>query len=89
VTPRIEPGLATIDSVVSLRHFGGDVLLLTSPSDKRVPAALSVGMWRELRRTGVHASLVKFDATGHGGIPDSPEYGSVLTGFLGRVKGPQ
>ena len=89
VTPHIEPGLAAIDSVVSLRHFGGDVLLLTSPSDSRVPAALSVRMWRDLRRAGVHASLVKFDAAGHGGIPNSPEYGTVLTGFLNRVKGPQ
>jgi pimeloyl-ACP methyl ester carboxylesterase len=89
VKPHIEPGLAAIDSVVSLRHFGGDVLLLTSPSDQRVPAALSVRMWRQLRREGVHASLVQFDATGHGGIPNSPEYGAVLTGFLNRVKGPQ
>jgi len=74
---------------VSLRHFGGDVLLLTSPSDKRVPAALSVRMWRELRRAGVSASLVQFDTAAHGGIPHSPEYGTVLTGFLSRVKGPQ
>jgi pimeloyl-ACP methyl ester carboxylesterase len=89
VKPHIEPGLASIDSVVSLRHFGGDVLLLTSPSDKRVPAALSVRMWRELRRAGVSASLVQFDTAAHGGIPHSPEYGTVLTGFLSRVKGPQ
>jgi pimeloyl-ACP methyl ester carboxylesterase len=89
VTPRIEPGLASIDSMVSLRHFGGDVLLLTSPSDRRVPAALSMRMYRELRRLGVHAALVQFADIDHGGIPHSPEYGSVLTAFLDRVKGPQ
>jgi len=46
VTPRIEPGLASIDSMVSLRHFSGEVLLLTSPSDHRVPATLSMRMYR-------------------------------------------
>jgi uncharacterized protein len=89
VQPRIEPGLASIDSIVSLRHFDGDVLLLTSPSDRRVPAALSVRMYRELRRLGVQAAIVQFAATGHGDIPHSPEYGSVLTAFLNRVTGPQ
>ena len=89
VKPHIEPGLASIDSVVSLRHFGGDVLLLTSPSDHQVPAALSVRMYRELRRAGVHTALVQFDDAGHGGIPNSPEYGPVLAAFLNRVKGPQ
>ena len=89
VKPRIEPGLASIDSLVSLRHFGGEVLLLTSPSDHRVPAALSVSMYRELRREGVHTALVQFEDTSHGGIPHSPEYGSVLTAFLNRVKDPQ
>ncbi|MEJ0035543.1 MAG: alpha/beta fold hydrolase [Gammaproteobacteria bacterium] len=88
VKPHIEPGLASIDSIVSLRHFGGDVLLLTSPSDERVPAALSVRMYRELRRAGVRTEVVLFDAR-HGGIPHSPEYGPVLTAFLNRVKGPQ
>jgi pimeloyl-ACP methyl ester carboxylesterase len=89
VKPRIEPGLASIDALVSLRHFAGDVLLLTSPSDHQVPAALSERMFRELRLNGVHAALVQFPASGHGGIPHSPEYASVLTGFLNRVKGPQ
>ena len=89
VRPHVEPGLASIDSVVALRHYPGDVLLLTSPSDDRVPAALSVRMYRELRRAGVHTALVQFDDTGHGGIPHSPEYSSVLTAFLDRVKGSQ
>lgn len=89
VKPRIEPGLASIDTIVSLRHFGGEVLLLTSPSDRRVPAALSVKMYRELRRLGVDTTLVKFAVDGHGSIPHSPEYGTVLTSFLHRVKGPQ
>jgi dienelactone hydrolase len=89
VRPHIEAGLASIDSVVSLRHFGGDVLLLTSPSDHQVPATLSVRMYRELRRAGVHTALVQFEDTGHGGIPHSPEYGPVLAAFLNRVKGPQ
>jgi uncharacterized protein len=89
VKPHIEPGLASIDSVVALRHYAGDVLLLTSPSDHRVPAALSVRMYRELRRAGIRTALVQFDDTGHGGIPHSPEYSSVLTAFLDRVKGPQ
>jgi pimeloyl-ACP methyl ester carboxylesterase len=89
VRPHVEPGLASIDSVVALRHYSGDVLLLTSPSDHRVPAALSVRMYRELRRSGVHTALVQFDDTGHGGIRHSPEYSSVLAAFLDRVKGPQ
>ena len=89
VKPRIEPGLASIDGLVALRHFGGDVLLLTSPSDRRVPAALSVHMYRELRRMGVRTDLVQFHGADHGGIPHTPEYGSVLTAFLDRVKGPQ
>jgi uncharacterized protein len=89
VKPRIEPGLASIDALVSLRHFGGDVLVLTSPADQRVPAALSVRMVRELRRAGVHTELVLFDGTGHGSIPHAPEYGSVLTTFLTRVAGAQ
>lgn len=89
VTPHIEPGLASIDTIVSLRHFGGDVLLLTSPSDQRVPAALSVRMFRELRGLSVRTDLVQFAGTGHGSIPHSPEYGPVLTAFLNRVKGPQ
>jgi dipeptidyl aminopeptidase/acylaminoacyl peptidase len=89
VQPRIEPGLASIDSIVSLRHFDGDVLLLTSPSDHRVPAALSVRMYRELRGLGVQTALVQFAGAAHGAIPHSPEYGSVLTAFLNRVKGPQ
>jgi uncharacterized protein len=89
VTPHIEPGLASIDAIVSLRHFGGEVLLLTSPSDQRVPAALSLRMYRELRGLGVHTALVQFAGTGHGSIPHSPEYGPVLTAFLNRVKGPQ
>jgi pimeloyl-ACP methyl ester carboxylesterase len=89
VRPHIEPGLASIDSIISLRHFGGDVLLLTSPSDERVPAALSVRMYRELRRVGVRTELVQFAGASHGTIPHSPEYGPVLTAFLQRVKGPQ
>jgi dipeptidyl aminopeptidase/acylaminoacyl peptidase len=89
VRPHIEPGLASIDSIISLRHFGGDVLLLTSPSDERVPAALSVRMYRELRRAGVRAELVQFAGASHGTIPHSPEYSPVLTAFLQRVKGPQ
>jgi uncharacterized protein len=89
VTPHIEPGLASIDSIVSLRHFGGDVLLLTSPSDQRVPAALSLLMYRELRRSGVRTALAQFAGTGHGSIPHSPEYGPVLTAFLNRVEGPR
>jgi pimeloyl-ACP methyl ester carboxylesterase len=89
VKPQIEPGLASIDSLVSLRHFAGDVLLLASPSDRRVPAELSVRMYRELRRAGVRTALVQFEKIGHGSIPHSPEYGSVLTEFLNRVKDPQ
>jgi pimeloyl-ACP methyl ester carboxylesterase len=89
VRPHIEPGLASIDSIISLRHFGGDVLLLTSPSDERVPAALSVRMYRELRRVGVRTELVQFAGASHGTIPHSPEYSPVLTAFLQRVKGPQ
>lgn len=89
VKPHIEPELAAIDSLVSLRHFGGEVLLLASPSDHRVPAALSVRMYRELRRTSVRTSLVLFDHIDHGGIPHSPEYGPVLTTFLNRMKAPQ
>ena len=89
VRPHIERDLASIDAMVALRHFGGDVLLLTSPSDRRVPAALSVLMYRQLRHMGVRAGLVQFDGTDHGAIPHSPEYGAVLTGFLDRVKGPQ
>src|SRR5262245_6367301 len=89
VKPHIEPGLASIDSIVSLRRYGGEVLLLTSPSDRRVPAFLSVRMYRELRRLGVGTTLVQLSGTAHGGIPHSAEYGSVLTTFLNRVKGPQ
>jgi dienelactone hydrolase len=89
VKPRIEPGLASIDSIVSLRHFGGDLLLLTSPSDDRVPAALSVLMYRELRRSGVRTQLVLFNGAAHGAIPHSPKYGPTLTAFLDRVRGAQ
>ena len=89
VRPHIEPGLASIDAMVALRHFAGDVLLLTSPADRRVPAMLSVNMYRELRRMGVRTTLVQFVGAAHGDIPHSPEYGSVLAGFLDRVKGPQ
>jgi pimeloyl-ACP methyl ester carboxylesterase len=89
VKPHVEPGLASIDALVALRHFGGDVLLLTSPADRQVPATLSLHMYRELHRMGVRTSLVQFDGADHGAIPHSPEYGSVLTAFLDRVKGPQ
>ncbi len=88
VTPHIEPALASIDALVALRHFGGDVLLLTSPSDRRVPAALSLHMYRQLHRMGVRAALVQFEGAAHGDIPHSPEYSSVLMAFLDRVKGP-
>jgi pimeloyl-ACP methyl ester carboxylesterase len=89
VKPHIEPGLASIDALVALRHFGGNVLLLTSPADQRVPAALSVRMYRELHRLGVRTALVQFAGAEHGAIPHSPEYGAVLTAFLDHVEGPQ
>ena len=89
VRPHIEPALASIDALVSLRHFGGQVLLLVSPSDRQAPAVLSVRMHRELRRAGVRSELVQFPGAAHGAIPHSPEYAPALAAFLNRVKGPQ
>src|SRR5262249_52743189 len=60
VRARIEPALASVDTLVALRSFGGEVLVMTSPADKQAPASLSVSMDREFRRMGLHTMLVQF-----------------------------
>jgi len=86
VRPRIEAGLASIDTIVALRSFRGEVLVMTSPADEQAPAALSVAMDREFQRVGLHTVLVQFPGAAHGAIPRSAEYAAVLAAFLYRVK---
>lgn len=86
VRARIDPSLASINTFAALRSFGGEVLVMSSPTDERAPESLSVGMDREFRRMGLHTTFVQFADAAHGAIPRSPEYGAVLTEFLDRVK---
>ena len=89
VNPRIEPALASVDTLVALRHFSGDVLVLAGQSDRQAPAALSTQIDRELRRAGVRSQLLQFPQARHGGIAHAPEFGPALSAFLDRVKAPQ
>ncbi|MEJ1966615.1 MAG: alpha/beta fold hydrolase [Gammaproteobacteria bacterium] len=89
VTPRIEPALASVDTLVSLRHFEGEVLVLAGRSDRQAPPPLSVRIDRELRRSGVRSQLLQFPRARHGSIPHAPEFGPALGAFLDRVKVPQ
>jgi pimeloyl-ACP methyl ester carboxylesterase len=89
VKPRIEPALASVDTLVALRHFGGDVLVLAGRSDRQAPATLSVRIDRELRHAGVRSQLLQFSRARHGGIPHAPEFGPALGAFLDRVRAPQ
>ena len=89
VNPRIEPALASVDTLVALRHFGGDVLILSSRSDRQAPATLSARIDRELRRSGVRSQLVHFPQARHGDIAHTPEFGPALSAFLNRVRSPQ
>ena len=89
VNPRIEPALASVDTLVALRHFSGDVLVLAGQSDRQAPAALSTQIDRELRRAGVRSQLLRFPQARHGGIAHAPEFGPALSAFLDRVKAPQ
>jgi uncharacterized protein len=86
VTPRIEPELAAVDTPAALRHFHGQVLVLTSKADRQAPAGLSARMHRQLQRAGVHTQLVQFKRARHGDIPYAPEFSSVVHGFIGRLK---
>jgi pimeloyl-ACP methyl ester carboxylesterase len=89
VRPRIEPALASVDTLVALRYFEGDVLILAGRSDRQAPATLSVSIDRELQRAGVRSQLVQFPNAQHGSIARTPEFGPALAAFLDRVRAPQ
>jgi pimeloyl-ACP methyl ester carboxylesterase len=89
VTPRIETGLASVDALTALRHFQGEVLVLSSRGDRQAPPALSTQMHQRLLRAGVKAEQVQFTRAAHGAIPHTPEFGPVLRGFLTRLKEPR
>ncbi len=89
VLPRIEPALASVDTLIALQRFGGEVLVLAGRSDRQAPATLSAQIDRELRRAGVRSQLVQFPHARHGGIAHAPEFGPALGAFLDRVRAPQ
>jgi len=89
ITPRIEPGLAGIDSVQALARFRGEVLVLTSKTDSQAPASLSLQIDRQLRKAGVKVNLVEFPRARHGQINQVAEFGPVLRNFLERLQEPQ
>lgn len=89
VTPHIEPALASVNTLVSLQHFGGEVLVLAGRSDRRAPPLLSAQIDRELRRSGVRSQLLQFPGARHGAIVHTPEFGPALGAFLNRVRVPQ
>jgi pimeloyl-ACP methyl ester carboxylesterase len=86
ITPRVEPGLAGIDSVRALALFRGRVLVLASPADRQAPAKLAVAIERGLRAAGVDVQLVEFPRARHGDIAQSAQFAPILSGFLGRLQ---
>jgi uncharacterized protein len=89
IAPRVEPGLAGIDSVRALARFRGDVLVLASPADRQAPARLSVSIERQLRAAGVSVQLVQFPHARHGDISQSARFTPVLRRFLEHLQEPQ
>ena len=83
---RVEPQLVGIDSVAALEHFRGKVLLLASRSDEIVPANLSIGMERRLRKAHCDIRLVEFPGRRHGNINRSPGFPATLRNFLEQVR---
>lgn len=86
IAPRVEPGLAGIDSVRALTRFSGSVLVLASPADRQAPAKLSVDIERGLRAAGVRVQLVQFPRARHGDINRSAQFAPVLRGFLDSLQ---
>jgi pimeloyl-ACP methyl ester carboxylesterase len=86
ITPRVEPGLAGIDSVRALALFRGRVLVLASPADRQAPAKLSVALERGLRAAGVDVQLVQLPGARHGDINQSAQFAPVMRGFLDRLQ---
>lgn len=88
ITPRVEPGLAGIDSVRALLRFSGRVLVLASPADHQAPAKLSEDIERRLRAAGVSVRLVQFPHARHGDINRSAQFAPVLRDFLDHLQEP-
>ncbi len=86
IVPRVEPGLAGIDSVRALARFSGSVLVLASPADRQAPASLSADIERGLRAAGVRVQLVQFPRARHGDINRSAQFAPVLRGFLDSLQ---
>lgn len=85
VTPRVEPELAAVDALTALRHFHGEVLVLSGERDRQAPAALSTQLHRQLIRAGVKSQQVRFQQAAHGGIPHVPTFGPMLHEFVRRL----
>jgi pimeloyl-ACP methyl ester carboxylesterase len=86
IPPRVEPGLAGIDSVRALARFGGRVMVLASPADRQAPAGLSLDIERGLRAAGVAVQLVQFPRARHGDINRSAQFAPVLRGFFDSLQ---
>lgn len=89
VAPRVEAGLAGIDSVRALARYQGAVLVLASKTDRQAPAKLSLQIDRQLRKAGVNVQLVEFPRARHGEINQTAQFASVLRNFLDRLQEPQ
>lgn len=86
VRPRVEPGLARIDAVRALTSFRGQVLVLTSDTDRQAPAALSRRLARDLHRHGVKVQLVSFSRARHGEIAHTRAFAPMFRNFLDRLQ---
>lgn len=88
ISPRVEPGLAGIDTVHALTRFRGDVLVLASPADRQAPTKLSVAIEQPLRAAGVKVELVQVPDARHGDINQSAQFAPVLRAFLDHLQEP-
>lgn len=85
---RVEPQLAAMDSVAALEYFSGKVLLLTSRSDRMVPALLSFRLERRLREAHRDVLLVEFPGRSHGHINRAPAFAATLRNFTEQLRLP-
>ena len=86
VRVRVEPQIATLDTATALDQFRGQVLLLTSRADERVPAQHSFEIRNRLEHARRDVRLLEFPGRRHGSIMQDPAFPGQLGEFLDRVR---
>jgi uncharacterized protein len=81
----LEAQLQSIDSVEALSQFNAPILILTSHTDRRVKAALSINLAKQLQAAQRRVTLTVLENKPHGSILQSTEFKPHFARHLQRV----